>query len=129
MRKLLATTALVTLLSAGVAIAGAPPVPTPTSTGGHFALMLGVGVEFGDQPNVGVTGKVLASPISNFVAGGGATWFPASGTFGLDLSAGLDVNGIAALGGYDFLTQKPQISIGYAPLMGGTLTCPSPYTE
>ena len=121
MNKLLLTTALAGMLSATAAMAGG--TPTPTATPGHFTFLLGVGVEFGDQPDVGITGKILASPFSNVVAGGGATYFPGSGQIGLDLSAGLHFNGLAALGGYDFLTQKPQVSVGYAPVFT-TLTCP-----
>lgn len=93
--------------------------------------MVGVGVEFGDnsQPDVGITGKVLGGPGGNgLVVGGGATYFPWSADpVGLDLSAGLDFNGLAALGGYDFLRHKPQVSAGFAPTPGGQ-TCPSPYT-
>ncbi len=123
MGKLLATTAVLTLLSATAAVAGAPPVSPTTS---QFTVLLGVGVEFGDgQPDVGVTGKILAAPFANVVAGGGATYFPGTQTFGLDLSAGLSLNGIAALGGYDFLTQKPQVSVGFAPVF---TSCPAGFT-
>ena len=128
MNKLLLATALAAMLPASAVLAGTPN-PTPTSTTGHFTVLLGLGVEFGDsQPNLGVTGKVLAAPFSNpFVVGGGATYFPSTQTFGLDLSGALDFSGIAALGGYDFLTKKPQVSVGFAPVFT-TLTCPSPYT-
>lgn len=63
-----------------------------------------------------------------FVVGGGATYFPwTTQKFGLDLSGGLNFGGIAALGGYDFLTRKPQISVGITP--GSIiLTCPPDYT-
>jgi hypothetical protein len=126
MNRLLLTTALAAMLPVTAAIAGSGT--TPISSTGHFTVLLGIGVEFGDsQPDVGITGKVLASPVSNFVAGGGATYFPGSNTFGLDLSAGVNFNGFAALGGYDFLTQKPQVSVGFAPVWT-TLTCPPGYS-
>jgi len=129
MKKLLLTTALAALLPASVAWGGVnPPATVPaTSTPGHFTFLLGVGVEFGDtQPDVGVTGKLLLAPVTGVVAGGGATYFPSSGQVGLDLSAGLNLSGLAALGGYDFVTQKPQVSVGFAPTFN-TLTCPSGY--
>jgi hypothetical protein len=127
MKRLLLTTALVALIPLTGAIAGTP-TPTPTSTPGHFTFLLGVGVEFGDgQPDVGVTGKLLALPVPNVAVGGGATYFPGSGQFGLDLSAGLHLSNFAALGGYDFVTHKPQISGGFTPDLS-SLSCPSPYT-
>src|SRR5437868_9806998 len=130
MNKLLLTSAVVGLLTAGPAVAGTPLPLTlsPTSNPGHFTLMLGLGVEFGDShPDVGVTGKVLVGPFSNVVAGGGVTYLFGSQQIGLDLSAGLNLNGATVLGGYDFTTQRPQVSVGYGPTLGGSLTCPSGY--
>ena len=122
MNKLLLTTALVAMLPATAALAGSPGVPaTPTTN--HFTFLIGVAAEFGDnKPDVGVTGKVLVGPFSNVVAGGGATYLFGSGQVGLDLSAGLNLNGATILGGYDFTTQHPQVSVGYAPVFT-TLTC------
>lgn len=131
MNRLLATTALVSVLSVAPALAGTPPPPSvpPSSSGMHFTLMLGVGVEFGDgQPDVGVTGKVLVAPLNNaLVVGGGATYLLGSQQLGLDLSGGLALNGVVGTVGYDFLTQRPQVAAGWGPSFGGTLTCPPDY--
>jgi len=130
MNKLLLTTALLAILPATAAVAGGGGGggPTPTSTTNHITFLVGIAAEFGDQqPDVGITGKVLLGPFSNVVAGGGATYLLGSGQVGLDLSAGLNLNGATILGGYDFTTQKPQVSAGFAPVFT-TLTCPSPYT-
>jgi hypothetical protein len=132
MHRLVLTTATAALLSVTNAMAGAagggPTTPTPTSTNSHFTFLLGVGVEFGDsQPDVGVTGKLLASPFANsLVVGGGATYFPGTQQFGLDVSGGLWLSNFAALGGYDFLTRRPQVSGGLAPSFS-TLSCPANY--
>jgi hypothetical protein len=132
MGKLFATTAVLTLLSASAAVAGgggSPPV-APTPGGMPFALMLGVAVEFGDgQPDVGVTGKVLVAPLSNaLVVGGGVTYLFGSQQFGIDASGGVALNGIVVTGGYDFLTQHPQVAVGAGPTFGGGLVCPAGYT-
>ena len=55
-----------------------------------MTFLLGLGVEFGDnnQPNVGVTGKVLAAPFSNsFVVGVGGTYFPGRRSNSASMSA------------------------------------------
>ena len=127
MNKLLLTTALVAMLPATAAIAGAASMPA-TSTTNHFTFLIGVAAEFGDtKPDVGITGKVLAGPFSNVVAGGGVTYLFGSQQIGLDLSAGLNLNGATILGGYDFTTQHPQVSAGYAPVFN-TLSCQPGWT-
>jgi hypothetical protein len=129
MKKLLATTALVAILPVTAALAGAP-VPTPTQGSGSLTFLLGIAAEFGDSsgPDVGITGKVLSSNLTNhLVVGGGVTYFPLSDEkLGLDLSAGFNFTNFAILGGYDLLRQQPQISLGYVPTTDG-LTCPPGY--
>ncbi|HWA19398.1 MAG TPA: tail fiber domain-containing protein [Devosia sp.] len=131
MKRLLATTALVAMLPVTAAMAGTVQVPVPaTQESGSLTFLLGIGVEFGDStPDVGITGKVLSSNLANnLVVGGGVTYFPmADEKLGLDLSAGLNLTNFAVLGGYDFLRQKPQLSIGYVPTIDGGLTCPPGY--
>ncbi|MEP7241445.1 MAG: hypothetical protein ABI697_11210 [Devosia sp.] len=132
MGRLLATTAVIAFLSASTAAAGGvgPPPVSPTSTTGSVTFLLGLAVEFGDpQPNLGITGKVLVAPFSNgIVVGGGVTYLPNSTQqFGVDVSGGVNLGGVAVLGGYDFLTQQPQVSVGIAPT-SSTLTCPPNYT-
>jgi len=124
--RLLLTTALLAILPATNALAGNvnPSVPA-TINSNHVTFLVGIAAEFGDtKPDVGITGKVLAGPFSNVVAGGGVTYLFGSQQIGLDLSAGLNLNGATVLGGYDFTTQQPQVSAGYAPVFT-TLTCPA----
>ena len=132
MNRLFATTALIALLPVTAAMAGTMSV-SPMSNGGHPTFMIGIGVEFGDpsdKPDVGITGKILSSNLTNhLVVGGGVTYFPMSDQqFGLDLSAGFNFTGVAALGGYDFLRQKPQLSAGFVPTEDGSPYCPSGYS-
>lgn len=103
MRKLLATTAAISLLASNAALADP-------------AVMLGLSVNFGSgQLSPGVTAKVLSSDEQDqAVAAAGVSFFPwETNHFGLDLSAGYNFNEGAALIGYDLLNRKIQASGGW----------------
>lgn|GEM_PF-3542938 len=134
MRGYLATIAFAALLPVGAAMAGAPTA-TPITNNGHPTFLLGLGVEFGDTtsstPDVGITGKIISSDLSNhFVVGAGATYFPwsAGKPIGVDISAGFNATDFGVLGGYDFIRQKPELSAGFVPTESSSTTCPSGYS-
>ena len=105
MKKLFATTAILSLLATNAALADP-------------AVMLGLSVNFGGGGSAmspGVTAKVLSSDEQDqAVAAAGVTYFPgAAKPFGVDISAGYNFNEGSALIGYDLLNQQFQASGGW----------------
>lgn len=104
MKKLFATTAILSLLATNAALADP-------------AVMLGVSVNFGGGSAIspGITAKVLSSDEQDqAVAAAGVSFFPlAASRFGVDVSAGYNFNEGTALIGYDFLNQQIQVSGGW----------------
>lgn len=104
MKKLFATTAILSLLATNAALADP-------------AAMLGLSVNFGGGSAMapGITAKVLSSDEQDqAVVAAGVSYFPgAANTFGLDLSAGYNFNEGSALIGYDLLNQQFQASGGW----------------
>lgn len=106
MKKLLSTTALVSLIAIG------PAAADP-------GVMVGISYDFGHVlgvPGIGVTAKVTSSDRAHhFIAGGGVSFFPfAADKFGIDGSVGYNFDQGALMAGVDVLNLAPQISGGWA---------------
>jgi hypothetical protein len=104
MKKLFATTAILSLLATNAALADP-------------AIMMGLSVNFGGGGELapGVTAKVLSSDEQDqAVAAAGVSYFPgAANPLGFDISAGYNFNEGTALIGYDLLHTQFQASAGW----------------
>lgn len=104
MKKLFATTAMLSLLATNAALADP-------------AIMMGLSVNFGVGGELapGVTAKVLSSDEQDqAVAAAGVSYFPgAANPLGFDISAGYNFNEGSALIGYDLLHTQFQASGGW----------------
>ena len=115
MKKLLGTTLLFSAITFGAAHAQRA---SPVDDKANPTFMIGIAIDFGadvDEADVGLTAKILSSDRPDtFVFVGGLSYYPWSkDQFGLDLSAGYNLDNFGASAGYDFLRWKPQISAGY----------------
>lgn len=82
------------------------------------AFMAGLSINFGggQQPALGITGKILSSDQPDEVVGAaGATWF-FDGYWGLDAGVGYTFDNSAVTLTYDFLNERPQFSVGWADI-------------
>lgn len=125
MKKLLAATVFL-CASAGSALAVPPPCNSDTAP----TIMAGITFNFGGNisaENFGFTLKALhTNEADHFVVGAGGTFYPWSDErFGLDLSAGYNGSGAAALVGYDFLKKAPVVSGGLVDTEEGISFCPA----
>lgn len=105
MKALSGSTAILTLLLS------CPAYADPT-------FMVGLSLNFGggQEPALGVTGKVLSSDQPDEVVGAaGATYF-FDGYWGLDAGLGYTFDNSAITLTYDFLNERPQISAGWADI-------------
>jgi hypothetical protein len=104
MKKLFATTAILSLLATNAALADP-------------AIMMGLSVNFGGGGELapGLTAKVLSSDEQDqAVAAAGVSYFPgAANPLGFDISAGYNFNEGTALIGYDLLHTQFQASAGW----------------
>ncbi|MBX2809066.1 MAG: hypothetical protein KTR20_10595 [Cellvibrionaceae bacterium] len=75
-----------------------------------------VGVSLTLTGDVGFTGKLLSNDKEEkLVLAAGATYYPFSGNiFGVDASAGYILENGTVTGGWDFIQQVPQFSLGFA---------------
>lgn len=100
----------------------------PPTIDAQPSVMAGLTFSFGGgnaAENFGFTLKMLNTNEANhFVLGAGGSYYPWSDTkFGLDLSAGYNVNEATALAGYDFLKKAPVFSGGWVNTAEKDYTC------
>ena len=107
MKKLLASTAIVSTL------AGVPAVADPT-------VMVGLTWAFengGQTGQLGISGRILSdNRRDEWVAAIGGTFYPGSGEFGLDVGAGYTFTNTPVTLSYDFVNNRTQLGLGWADL-------------
>ena len=102
MKKLLAAASLAALVAAPAAQA-----ETSYMIGATWAIG-------GNQPQMGVSARILSSSAtSEFGFGGGVTYYASSGQIGYDAIGAWMQNDIVIGGGYDFASFAPVFTLGY----------------
>ena len=88
-----------------------------TALSANPAVMGGFTYNFGDSNGAGATVKVVSSAEDKKpVVAAGVSYFPwakSSNKFGLDVSAGYNLQNTAIMGGWDFIQSQPTVSLGY----------------